>query len=139
MSGQADAIWAGPLRRVMRGRAPTEGHRASTPLELLFEPAFVVGVSQAAARFTMPSSKTMSAPGRRPMRQGSSRFGGLGSTAPGHPHRSGGTRPAGSHRCTRVLALGFNAPALGIGGAVLGMGLTMAANLFTTTSNWRDA
>ena len=50
MSGQADAISTGPLRRVMRGRDPREGHRASTPLELLFDLTFVVAVSQAASQ-----------------------------------------------------------------------------------------
>ncbi|GAA2627402.1 hypothetical protein GCM10009863_47960 [Streptomyces axinellae] len=41
---------AGVLRRVMRGRDPGEEHRASTPLELLFDLTFVVAVSQAAAQ-----------------------------------------------------------------------------------------
>ena len=50
MSGQADATPTGPLRRVMRGRDPREGHRASTPLELLFDLTFVVAVSQAASQ-----------------------------------------------------------------------------------------
>ncbi|TDT42042.1 low temperature requirement protein LtrA [Streptomyces sp. BK208] len=50
MSGQTDAAPTGPLRRVMRGRDPREGHRASTPLELLFDLTFVVAVSQAAAQ-----------------------------------------------------------------------------------------
>ncbi|MEU6394543.1 low temperature requirement protein A [Streptomyces sp. NPDC046939] len=50
MSGQADATPIGPLRRVMRGRDPGEEHRASTPLELLFDLTFVVAVSQAAAQ-----------------------------------------------------------------------------------------
>jgi low temperature requirement protein LtrA len=40
----------GALRRVMRGRDPGEEHRASTPLELLFDLTFVVAVSQAAAQ-----------------------------------------------------------------------------------------
>ncbi|GAA0465238.1 low temperature requirement protein A [Streptomyces olivaceiscleroticus] len=40
----------GPLRRVMHGRDPDEAHRASTPLELLFDLTFVVAVSQAAAQ-----------------------------------------------------------------------------------------
>ncbi|MEV6791708.1 low temperature requirement protein A [Streptomyces sp. NPDC051320] len=35
----------------MRGRDPGEEHRASTPLELLFDLTFVVAVSQAAAQF----------------------------------------------------------------------------------------
>ncbi|MEU2605237.1 low temperature requirement protein A [Streptomyces albus] len=39
-----------PLRRAMRGRDPAEEHRASTPLELLFDLTFVVAVSQAAGR-----------------------------------------------------------------------------------------
>jgi low temperature requirement protein LtrA len=38
-----------PLRRLMSGRDPNEVHRASTPLELLFDLCFVVAVSQAAA------------------------------------------------------------------------------------------
>ncbi len=37
------------MRRVMRGRDPDEEHRASTPLELLFDLTFVVAISQAAA------------------------------------------------------------------------------------------
>ncbi|MEV8634521.1 low temperature requirement protein A [Streptosporangium sp. NPDC051023] len=36
-------------RSVMAGRDPLQGHRASTPLELLFDLCFVVGVAQAAA------------------------------------------------------------------------------------------
>lgn len=36
-------------RRIMAGRDPSQGHRASTPLELLFDLCFVVGVAQAAA------------------------------------------------------------------------------------------
>lgn len=51
MSGQGtDVERAGALRlrRVMRGRDPGEQHRASTPLELLFDLTFVVSVSQAA-------------------------------------------------------------------------------------------
>lgn len=51
MSCQADATPTGPLRRVMRGRDPREEHRASTPLELLFDLTFVVAVSQAASQF----------------------------------------------------------------------------------------
>ncbi len=51
MSGQADATSTGPLRRAMRGRDPGEEHRASTPLELLFDLTFVVAVSQAASQF----------------------------------------------------------------------------------------
>jgi low temperature requirement protein LtrA len=35
------------LRRTMTGRDPTEEHRASTPLELLFDLCFVVAVAQA--------------------------------------------------------------------------------------------
>ncbi|WP_455359443.1 low temperature requirement protein A [Streptomyces sp. SYSU K21746] len=51
MSGQgADAGRTGPVRRVMRGRDPGEEHRASTPLELLFDLTFVVAVTQAAAQ-----------------------------------------------------------------------------------------
>ncbi|MCM8555136.1 low temperature requirement protein A [Streptomyces sp. STCH 565 A] len=50
-SDQADATPTGPLRRVMRGRDPREEHRASTPLELLFDLTFVVAVSQAASQF----------------------------------------------------------------------------------------
>ncbi|MGA5218498.1 low temperature requirement protein A [Streptomyces cinereoruber] len=50
MSGQADATPTGPLRRVMRGRDPGEEHRASTPLELLFDLTFVVAVAQAASQ-----------------------------------------------------------------------------------------
>ncbi|MYX73290.1 low temperature requirement protein A [Streptomyces sp. SID3915] len=38
----------GVLRGAMRGRDPGEEHRASTPLELLFDLTFVVAVSQAA-------------------------------------------------------------------------------------------
>ncbi|RTL64667.1 MAG: hypothetical protein EKK42_23870 [Pseudonocardiaceae bacterium] len=34
----------------MSGRDPGEDHRASTPLELLFDLCFVVGVAQAAAQ-----------------------------------------------------------------------------------------
>ncbi|WP_432160903.1 low temperature requirement protein A [Streptomyces sp. NRRL F-5630] len=49
MSGQAEATPNEPLRRVMRGRDPGERHRASTPLELLFDLTFVVAVSQAAS------------------------------------------------------------------------------------------
>ena len=37
-------------RRAMTGRDPTEPHRASTPLELLFDLCFVVAVSQAAGQ-----------------------------------------------------------------------------------------
>ena len=49
MSGEgAHTEEAGALRRVMRGRDPGEEHRASTPLELLFDLTFVVSVSQAA-------------------------------------------------------------------------------------------
>ncbi|MEU7030719.1 low temperature requirement protein A [Streptomyces sp. NPDC046275] len=51
MGGQTDATPTGALRRVMRGRDPGEGHRASTPLELLFDLTFVVAVAQAAAQF----------------------------------------------------------------------------------------
>ncbi|WP_214102654.1 low temperature requirement protein A [Acrocarpospora catenulata] len=36
-------------RQVMAGRSRAEGHRAATPLELLFDLCFVVGVAQAAA------------------------------------------------------------------------------------------
>ncbi|WP_405458875.1 low temperature requirement protein A [Streptomyces sp. NBC_00101] len=39
-----------PLLRTMRGRDPDEEHRASTPLELLFDLTFVVAVSQAASQ-----------------------------------------------------------------------------------------
>ncbi|MGW1463318.1 low temperature requirement protein A [Streptomyces sp. NPDC002308] len=39
-----------PLLRTMRARDPDEEHRASTPLELLFDLTFVVAVSQAAAQ-----------------------------------------------------------------------------------------
>ncbi|WP_432985521.1 low temperature requirement protein A [Dactylosporangium sp. CA-233914] len=39
-----------PWRRPMDGRDPKEGHRASTPLELLFDLCFVVAVAQAAAQ-----------------------------------------------------------------------------------------
>ena len=39
-----------PLHRPMRARRPDEAHRASTPLELLFDLCFVVAVSFAAAR-----------------------------------------------------------------------------------------
>lgn len=34
----------------MRGRSPDEAHRASTPLELLFDLVFVVAVALASAR-----------------------------------------------------------------------------------------
>ncbi|MFC4536696.1 low temperature requirement protein A [Sphaerisporangium dianthi] len=37
------------LRTTMTGRDPSEGHRAATPLELLFDLCFVVAVAQAAA------------------------------------------------------------------------------------------
>ena len=37
-----------PIRLPMRGRDPNEAHRASTPLELLFDLSFVVAVAQAA-------------------------------------------------------------------------------------------
>ncbi|MEU5716175.1 low temperature requirement protein A [Streptomyces sp. NPDC020403] len=51
MSGHgAEAVRTGPLRQVMRGRDPGEAHRASTPLELLFDLTFVVAVSRAAAQ-----------------------------------------------------------------------------------------
>lgn len=50
MSGQDEVTSrTGALRRAMRGRDPGEEHRASTPLELLFDLTFVVAVSQAAA------------------------------------------------------------------------------------------
>ncbi|MFD6423272.1 low temperature requirement protein A [Streptomyces sp. NPDC060198] len=39
-----------PLLRTMRARDPEEEHRASTPLELLFDLTFVVAVSQAASQ-----------------------------------------------------------------------------------------
>jgi low temperature requirement protein LtrA len=39
-----------PWRRRMDGRDPGEAHRASTPLELLFDLCFVVAISQAAAQ-----------------------------------------------------------------------------------------
>ncbi|MCU1390009.1 MAG: low temperature requirement protein [Ilumatobacteraceae bacterium] len=39
-----------PVVRPMRSRDPNEEHRASTPLELLFDLCFVVAVSQAAAQ-----------------------------------------------------------------------------------------
>jgi low temperature requirement protein LtrA len=39
-----------PWRRRMDGRDPQEAHRASTPLELLFDLCFVVAVAQAAAQ-----------------------------------------------------------------------------------------
>ena len=39
-----------PVLRRMTGRDPEEAHRASTPLELLFDLSFVVAVSQAAAQ-----------------------------------------------------------------------------------------
>ncbi|MCU1397760.1 MAG: low temperature requirement protein [Acidimicrobiales bacterium] len=39
-----------PIVRTMRSRDPDEEHRASTPLELLFDLCFVVAVSQAAAQ-----------------------------------------------------------------------------------------
>src|ERR1044072_2619125 len=38
------------LRRVMVARDPAEGHRASTPLELLFDLCFVVAVAQTAGQ-----------------------------------------------------------------------------------------
>ncbi|GAA5122375.1 low temperature requirement protein A [Alloalcanivorax gelatiniphagus] len=40
----------GAIHRPMRARAPDEPHRTATPLELLFDLAFVVAVSQAAGR-----------------------------------------------------------------------------------------
>ena len=40
---------ASPWYRPMRARRPDEAHRASTPLELLFDLCFVVAVAQAAA------------------------------------------------------------------------------------------
>ncbi|GAB2804317.1 hypothetical protein [Streptomyces daliensis] len=110
MSGQADATPAEPLRRMMRGR-DLGGHRASTPLELLFDLTFVVAVPVAIALLTLAVL-------HRATRTG----------AVGHALLVA----AGA---LVVPALGFSAPALGIGGAVLGMGLavaaTPAANLFT--------
>lgn len=51
MSGSDRAVErGGPLRRAMRGRDPGQEHRASTPLELLFDLTFVAAVSQAAAQ-----------------------------------------------------------------------------------------
>ncbi|WP_285487761.1 low temperature requirement protein A [Amycolatopsis taiwanensis] len=41
----------GVLRRIMRGRDPSEAHRVSTPLELLFDLCFVVAVAQAAGQW----------------------------------------------------------------------------------------
>jgi len=38
-----------PWRRPLAGRDPEEPHRASTPLELLFDLSFVVGVATVAA------------------------------------------------------------------------------------------
>lgn len=49
MSDGIEATATGSLRRVMCGRDPGEKHRASTPLELLFDLTFVVAVSQAAS------------------------------------------------------------------------------------------
>ena len=40
----------GRLRRPLRARDRDQPHRASTPLELLFDLCFVVAVAQAAAR-----------------------------------------------------------------------------------------
>jgi low temperature requirement protein LtrA len=42
------AAYARPWHLPMTGRDPDEAHRASTPLELLFDLCFVVAVSQAA-------------------------------------------------------------------------------------------
>ena len=46
IEGSRSSVW----RWVMRGRDPGEAHRAATPLELLFDLAFVVAVSQAASQ-----------------------------------------------------------------------------------------
>ena len=41
-----------PWRRPLTGRDPEEPHRASTPLELLFDLSFVVGVASVAAELS---------------------------------------------------------------------------------------
>ncbi|TDD63760.1 low temperature requirement protein A [Actinomadura rubrisoli] len=62
MSGLAAGV-GGPVRRVMRGRDPGEEHRASTPLELLFDLTFVVAVSQAAAQLHHALAEGHAGPG----------------------------------------------------------------------------
>ncbi|MFI6346698.1 low temperature requirement protein A [Streptomyces sp. NPDC050560] len=53
----------GQWLRPMRGRAPDEEHRASTPLELLFDLCFVVAVSQAAAELAHTLADGRTGPG----------------------------------------------------------------------------
>ena len=43
----------------MKPRSPDEAHRASTPLELLFDLVFVVAVAQAASGFIMGLPKAI--------------------------------------------------------------------------------
>ncbi|MFD7511972.1 low temperature requirement protein A [Streptomyces sp. NPDC059853] len=59
----APAARADPVRRPMRGRDPGEEHRASTPLELLFDLTFVVAVSQAAAQLHHALAEGRTGPG----------------------------------------------------------------------------
>ncbi|MER5630595.1 low temperature requirement protein A [Streptomyces nitrosporeus] len=53
----------GRARWAMRGRDPEEEHRASTPLELLFDLTFVVAVSQAALRLHHALAEGHTGPG----------------------------------------------------------------------------
>ncbi len=48
-SSDVTAVFRAPWRQVMTARARDEEHRASTPLELLFDLCFVVAIAQAAA------------------------------------------------------------------------------------------
>ncbi|WP_194909326.1 low temperature requirement protein A, partial [Catenulispora rubra] len=48
--GPTDRGLPGPLSQVMARRDPGEAHRASTPLELLFDLCFVVAVAQVGGR-----------------------------------------------------------------------------------------
>lgn len=107
----------GALRRAMRGRDPGEEHRASTPLELLFDLTFVVAVSQAAAQLHHALAEGTSAPG-------------CWATPPSY-----GLLVAAD--ALVVLALALAASTLGVGGAVLGMGPAVAAALAANLAVYR--
>jgi len=68
----------GLIQRTMTGRDPHEPHRASTPLELLFDLCVAVAVGQGRANSTKgsaPITSAMQSPGSS---WRSSRFGGRG-------------------------------------------------------------
>lgn len=64
--------------RAMVSRDPAEPHRASTPLELLFDLVFVVAVSRASGACTISGPRAISPRGSSGTRWGSSPSGGPG-------------------------------------------------------------